>query len=213
MWYEGSRTRRGCHPNDGYLCSSDVVKPMIIENQQDWSREILVIGEPKYIRKLETARLKSLNAKTDPMSYNGSNADWDPANRAGRKESEATRKKKSAARQGDKNPMFGKTSELCPHYGKRHSKKHKDNQSKGVADYAKNRPASHNENISKSLKGNPNVGHKGAKNPSYGKPERASHLNGTTHYCKHCNRTIAGKGNYTRYHGDRCKHNTDIEVS
>ena len=53
MWYEGSRSEKGCHPKDGYICSSDIVKPMITEDSSDWSREILVIGEPKYIRKLD----------------------------------------------------------------------------------------------------------------------------------------------------------------
>ena len=74
-WYEGSRTRKGCHPEDGYICSSKVVAPMIVENQDDWYREILDIGEPKYIRALEEIRLKSLDAKNDPMSYNQDNAD------------------------------------------------------------------------------------------------------------------------------------------
>ena len=31
-WYVGSRTASGCHINDGYICSSIEVKPMIIEN-------------------------------------------------------------------------------------------------------------------------------------------------------------------------------------
>lgn len=74
MWYEGSRTRKGCHPNDGYICSAPVVETMITENQEDWAREILVMGESKYIRKLEELRLTSLDAKNDPMSYNKDNA-------------------------------------------------------------------------------------------------------------------------------------------
>jgi hypothetical protein len=75
MWYEGSRTRKGCHPDDGYICSSKKVKPLILENPTDWNREVLVIGEPVYIRKLEEIRLKSLDAKNDPMSYNQDNGD------------------------------------------------------------------------------------------------------------------------------------------
>jgi len=211
MWYEGSRSANGCYPEDGYVCSSEDVKPMILECPANWSREILVMGEPGYIRKLETARLVSLDAKNDPMSYNKSNAMWDPGNRLGRKESDITRKRKSDARKGDKNPMYGLTGELCPHYNKTHNAVWKENQSIGVATYAKTRPQEHNDNISKSLKGNPNVGLKGSLNPSYGKPERSAHLNGTTHYCKHCCRTIAGKGNYARYHGNRCKHNTEVD--
>jgi len=74
MWYEGSRTAKGCHPDDGYICSSKTVEPMIVENQEDWTREILVIGESKYIRKLEEVRLTSIDAKNDPMSYNKDNA-------------------------------------------------------------------------------------------------------------------------------------------
>lgn len=75
MWYEGSQTERGCHPEDGYICSSKTVKPMITENLEDWTREILIIGEPSYIRKLEERRLNDLDAKNDPMSYNEDNAD------------------------------------------------------------------------------------------------------------------------------------------
>ena len=211
MWYEGSRSAKGCHPEDGYICSSVTVKPMIVENLNDWYREILVIGEPAYIRKLETLRLTYLDAKNDPMSYNESNATWDPANRTGRKESEITRGRKSEARLGDKNPMYGRRGELSPHYGKLHSSERKANQSRGVTAYATNRPASHNTNISKSLKGNPNVGLKGTNNPSYGKPEVAAHLNGTVHHCDSCNRTIAGYGNYKRWHGVRCK-NYNISI-
>jgi hypothetical protein len=32
-WYVGSRTGKGCHPDDGYICSSKIVKPMITENK------------------------------------------------------------------------------------------------------------------------------------------------------------------------------------
>ena len=28
-WYIGSRTANGCHPTDGYICSSKIVKPLI----------------------------------------------------------------------------------------------------------------------------------------------------------------------------------------
>jgi len=69
-WYIGSRTRNGSHPNDGYICSSKIVKPLILENRDNWAREILCIGYPKDMRKLEDAYLVLLNAKHDPMSYN-----------------------------------------------------------------------------------------------------------------------------------------------
>ena len=74
-WYIGSRTAQGCHVNDGYICSSKTVKPMIVENFSDWKREILVVGESKYIRQLERLYLTKIDAKNDSMSFNKTNAD------------------------------------------------------------------------------------------------------------------------------------------
>lgn len=84
-WYEGSRSRKGCHPDDGYICSSKEVFALITENPTGWERELLVIGEPGYIRPLETTRLKSLDARNDPMSYNKHNADGSVDHITGRK--------------------------------------------------------------------------------------------------------------------------------
>lgn len=74
-WYVGSRTAKGCHPDDGYLCSSNTVKPMIIDNPSEWERDILVIGESKFIRNLERAYLLQQDAKNNPLSFNKTNAD------------------------------------------------------------------------------------------------------------------------------------------
>lgn len=74
-WYVGSRTAIGCHPDDGYICSSNDVEPMIKQSRQEWSREILVIGDPLYIRELEFKYLMSINAAKDEMSFNKTNAD------------------------------------------------------------------------------------------------------------------------------------------
>ena len=35
-WYVGARGARGCHPDDGYICSSKVVKPLILANPNGW---------------------------------------------------------------------------------------------------------------------------------------------------------------------------------
>jgi hypothetical protein len=75
MWYIGSRTAKGCQPDDGYICSSNLVKPMIESNKDDWVRTILYIDEPKKIRALESTTLKELDAKHNPMSYNRHNND------------------------------------------------------------------------------------------------------------------------------------------
>jgi len=75
MWYLGSRTGRGCHPDDGYICSSKTVKPAIEQNPKDWTRIVLVIGDSEYIRNLERTYLTAINAKIDNMSFNKTNAD------------------------------------------------------------------------------------------------------------------------------------------
>lgn len=75
MWYIGSRTKKNCHPNDGYICSSKVVEPMINANPHEWEREIVAIGEPDEMYELETEILQTFDAKNDPMSFNKHNGD------------------------------------------------------------------------------------------------------------------------------------------
>jgi hypothetical protein len=74
-WYIGSRTAEGCHPNDGYICSSKTVEPMIVDSPNDWNREIIAMGDPKEMRILENTTLLELDAKNHPMSYNKHNGD------------------------------------------------------------------------------------------------------------------------------------------
>ena len=73
-WYIGSRSRKGCYP-DGYICSSKIVKPLILENRNNWKREIMAMGEPKAMVQYEANLLMLLNARFDPMSYNLHNGD------------------------------------------------------------------------------------------------------------------------------------------
>jgi group I intron endonuclease len=123
-WYVGSRTAKGSHPQDGYYCSSKVVKPLIQQNPKEWNREILAIGEPLYIRDLENKYLIDINAAKDPMSFNKTNADGkfhrtgishtaDTKQKlskalTGRNHSDETRAQMSKTRLGSGNPMFGK---------------------------------------------------------------------------------------------------------
>ena len=79
MWYIGSRTAKGCHINDGYICSSKIVKPMILEKPEEWSRFILHTGTPGDMRKMETKLLVESNAKKNMMSFNRNNADGVPS--------------------------------------------------------------------------------------------------------------------------------------
>jgi hypothetical protein len=95
-WYIGSRTKKGCYPGDGYICSSKVVKPMILENANHWLREILLIGDPLYIREMENALLIKLDAKHCLASFNQHNGDG-KFTTVGIAVSEATREKRSRA--------------------------------------------------------------------------------------------------------------------
>ena len=74
-WYIGSRTARNCHVDDGYICSSKTVKPMILENKNEWIREIIATGEPEIMHNFETVILQALDAKNDPSSFNLHNGD------------------------------------------------------------------------------------------------------------------------------------------
>ena len=74
-WYIGSRTKHGCNPADGYICSSRIVKPLIESNQTNWIRTVLCIGHAVDMLALETALLTLVDAKNDPLSYNQHNGD------------------------------------------------------------------------------------------------------------------------------------------
>ena len=74
-WYIGSRTKHGCTPADGYICSSRIVKPLIESNQTNWIRTVLCIGHAVDMLALETALLTLVDAKNDPLSYNQHNGD------------------------------------------------------------------------------------------------------------------------------------------
>jgi hypothetical protein len=74
-WYIGSRTAKGCHPKDGYVCSSKTIKPMILENANDWKREIIATGIKEDMLSLETEILQLFDAKNDSRSFNQQNGD------------------------------------------------------------------------------------------------------------------------------------------
>lgn len=99
-WYIGSRTKQNCHPNDGYICSSKVVLPLIKNNPDNWVRQVLCIGTPEYIRDLEATYLKQLNASRDSMSYNMHNCDQKFFTKIGKVFTPETRAKISAAKKG-----------------------------------------------------------------------------------------------------------------
>ena len=127
-WYIGSRTNKKAHPDDGYICSSKVVKKMINENRGEWRRIIIEISEDcEKMYDLETELLQLADAARDPRSFNKHNNDgkWlrkrgtSPWNKG--KSGYSTSKKggkypwtqeskdKLSDRSGEKNNFFGKT--------------------------------------------------------------------------------------------------------
>jgi len=128
-WYVGVRTKTGCNPDDGYICSSKLVKPMIILHPDEWQRQIVATGSVEEMLELEVELLTAADAKNDPRSYNKHNGDgkftvtgkpkseehkaklrlWN----TGRKLSQDTKQKMSALRSGK---VYEKVT--CPHCGK-----------------------------------------------------------------------------------------------
>ena len=97
-WYIGSRTAKVCHPDDGYICSSKIVKPLILANPSGWKREILCFGSAEYIRDLEVKYLHARDAMRDPCSFNRTNGAKSFV--GGVTHSPETRSKMSAAAKG-----------------------------------------------------------------------------------------------------------------
>jgi hypothetical protein len=95
-WYIGSRTAQGCSPDDGYICSSKKVKPLIESAQTEWSRDIIANGSPADMLNLETTLLELFDAKNDLRSYNQHNGDGRftttglPAHNKGKKQPRGT---------------------------------------------------------------------------------------------------------------------------
>lgn len=77
-WYVGSRTAKNSHPNDGYICSSRLVKPLILANPQEWSKHIIDIGNKEDMLTLETEILQLFDARNDPRSFNQHNNEGRP---------------------------------------------------------------------------------------------------------------------------------------
>jgi hypothetical protein len=134
----GSRTAKNCHPNDGYICSSKDVKPMVLENRNDWQRTIIAEGSPEEMYQFETFILETFDCKNDVRSFNKSNNEHPRGNTSGMKNkfhSEKTKQqmsksakqyssdpkikeKRSQQRKGPLNPSYGKSGTML---GKKHT--------------------------------------------------------------------------------------------
>ena len=207
-WYIGSRSAVGCHPDDGYICSSETVKPLVLEDKDNWNREVLVIGSPDYITDLENKYLISLDAKNDKMSFNKHNGDGIYVNC------------------GDKNPM--KNPDIAKKVadsirGENHWTKHlgdKVNPQKGqkrptiTGNLHPNKCKKNADKISISHRGKKHEYALGDKNVMRN-PEVAAKLSGKNHWtakhkklqCSYCG-VSCSKSNHTKWHGDKCRKRT-----
>lgn len=227
-WYIGSRTRKGCHPNDGYICSSKTVKPMIEANPDGWRRKVLFVGDALKALEMEAYLLTEMRAKQCGDSYNKHNQDmkW---SRLGAVDTEEIRLKKSKARLGVNNPSYGKRGELSPNWGRKMPPKSAETRRK-LSEALKGKPGwnkgmkmppmsdEQRAKLSASLKGKPSHW-KGKNNPAVAeankkragekRPEHSAFMLGRTWQCAekiclHCGKIGRG-GNMLRYHFENCK--------
>jgi hypothetical protein len=83
--------------DDGYICSSKMVKEQMAIRPQDFTRQIIAVGTFSDMRMLEEVILKTVNAKHDPQFYNLHNCDGDFYNKG---HAESTKKKIGIANTG-----------------------------------------------------------------------------------------------------------------
>ena len=201
-WYIGCRTAKGCHPNDGYITSSKIVKGLIKNNQAEWHREILYTGTPEEVLALEVTLLEQFDAKNNPLSYNQHNGDG-KFTRTGITVSVEIRSKQSESIKKI-HPGRGKPS---PNKGKKASEETRRKQS--LAKVGKKRPpftAETREKIGAAKRGH--------NHPSYGTPLTDEHKEKLRNVfigkkkdlvvCPHCNK-MGGGGAMIRHHFDNCK--------
>ncbi|CAB4127658.1 Nuclease associated modular domain 3 [uncultured Caudovirales phage] len=128
-WYVGVRTKNGCHPEDGYICSSKLVKPLILSHPEEWERTIVATGLPEEMIELETEILHCVDARNDQRSYNKHNGDGNftvtgkpksKEHKAKLREWNLGRKMSIEARAKMSKVRTGKIHKLvtCPHCGK-----------------------------------------------------------------------------------------------
>lgn len=210
-WYIGSRTKENCHPDDGYICSSKTVKPLIETAPNEWRREILHIGNPADIILLESQLLESLDAKHDKNSFNLHNGDGDFTT-AGMVMSEEWRQKISKGNTGKK-----RSTESKENYKRANQLKARD--PVYLEKLRKPKPEGHGEKVSRATKGV-------AKTPEHRKAMsevRKGKLTGPCSEirkeairaalkgkhtlplvtCPHCG--LEGRSNMRRWHFDNCR--------
>lgn len=210
-WYIGSRTKAGCSPDDGYICSSKIVKPLIQERPYDWVREILHTGEPLEIIKLEAALLTQLDAKNDPMSYNLHNGDGSFTT--------ANITMPLCWRQKISKGNLGKTRSESARVNYKKANREKARDPVILEKLRKPKPKTHGEHVSAALRGIPKSeehkiamsrARKGKKTGPCSQERKIAISNALKGkhtlplvVCPHCG--LEGRSNMKRWHFDNCK--------
>lgn len=225
-WYIGSRSAKNCHVNDGYTCSSKLVKQLILENSNNWSREILWVGDRQSAVQIESLILQLLNAAKDPDSYNQSNANGKfytsgmVAHNRGKLHSEESKRKMSEKRSNPSLETRNKISATV--VGRKKSIDHCKNLTLAMLNREKkecvhcnklvdamNYSKWHGDNckiINPSRPGNINL--IGSKRSLETREKMSVKIkNRIKVKCVHCSKII-NQAAHTRYHGDKCKLNT-----
>jgi len=102
-------------PNDGYVCSSNLMLEQYNIRSKDFSRQIIAEGTWDDIFKLEGKILLALNVKEDDSFYNMHNGSGDFRNKFVTREA---RKKISESKKGKPGPNKGKKFGTCWNKGK-----------------------------------------------------------------------------------------------
>ena len=94
--------------DDGYICSSKIMKEEYIKRPNDFVRQIVAIGNYKDIRNLEFRILDSVKASKNDSFYNQHNgaSNFNLTENAIKKSVQT--KRKNGAYNPENNPMFGK---------------------------------------------------------------------------------------------------------
>lgn len=79
-WYVGYHNGK----KKDYVCSSKLIKKHILENPDEWVKDIIQYGPEMEMYLLESMILQTLDAKNDPRSFNGHNNDGGKFNTIGR---------------------------------------------------------------------------------------------------------------------------------
>lgn len=210
-WYIGSRTKIDCHPDDGYICSSKLVRPMVLSAPHEWKREILFTGGSIDVLLYETKMLCDLDAKNNPQSFNMHNGDGQFTT-AGVVLSKEWRQKISKSNRNKK-----RSDKARENYRRANSAKAKDPAYREKL--RKPKPKGHSEKVSAALKGKKksiehckamSAAKKGKKTGPCSERRRDAirqALKGKHTLplisCPHCG--LLGRSNMKRWHFDNCK--------